>query len=140
MSKQITDEDKLLWRRLLEAEGLFHNARRELFLGCSPPVLVELVRTGLHNPTERVTALGVVFLLTIEDRKRLFKELLSLASFSHGSTTTARELFAISAVKWLVANIEESAETLLEHDDYEEYRALLQMHMVLDHELARNAA
>ena len=128
-----------LWRRLVEAESAFYAARASLFSSCRNQ-LVDLVRKGLENPSHRVTALGLVEVLTIEERQQLLPDLLSLACCCHGLTVDARELVLELPREWLIQNIEQAAEPLLGFDDYEEYRGLFQIYLKLDLTLARKLA
>lgn len=96
---------------MVDAEQAFINARMELFSNCSS--LVEVVRAGLNDPTERGTALRAAALMRIEDRLLLFDDLLNLASSSHAHMGVARELILSLPREWVLANIGRSAEPLL---------------------------
>jgi hypothetical protein len=104
----------------------------ELFSECRPAI-VELVRRGLDR--DRVTALGVAALLSIEERRQLFRELLSLASFEHGFIGKVRELILSLSHEWLLANIERETESLLQNGTDEEYRRLLELYSEIDQSL-----
>lgn len=139
MNEPIDDKCDELWRQLVEAENAFYAARGSLFTSCRSK-LVDLIRTGLEKPTYRVTALGMVKLLTIEERQQLLPDLLSIACFCHGLTIFARELVLELPREWLLKNIEEAAEPLLGFNDHEEYRGLFQIYLELDLALARKLA
>lgn len=133
-----SDEDLALWEEYLRAERAFWKARKELFTNASS--LVELVRAGLFDPAQRPSALGVAALLKEEERKRLFPELLGVASFVSGSTLAARDLVLSLPKEWVLANVEEAAEPLLRDGSYEEYRALFEVYIRLDRSLAEKLA
>lgn len=139
MNEFTKDKCDELWLQLVEAEAAFYAARGRLFSSCRNQ-LVDLLRTALENPSHRVTALGVVKLLTSEERQQLLPDLLSLACCCHGLTVDARELVLELPREWLIKNIEEAAEPLLGFDDYEEYRGLFQIYLELDLTLARKLA
>ena len=128
-----------LWRRLVQAEAAFYAARGSLFTTCRNE-LVELSRLALHTPNQRVTALGIIKLLSIEEQQSLLPDLLSLACFNHGQTAVARELVLALPREWLINRIEEAAEPLLQFDSYEEYLWLFEIYMELDASLARKLA
>ena len=139
MSQSREDNCNELWRRLVLAEAEFYFARAALFSSCRNQ-LVELIRLALDVPSERVTALGIVKLLSIEERQSLLPDLLSMACFFHGLTGDARELVLELPREWLIRNIEEAAERLLEFNDHEEYRGLFQIYLELDSGLAKKLA
>jgi hypothetical protein len=134
MTQHLSDTDLKLWRKVVDADHAFINARMELFANCSS--LVEVARHGLKDPTERWTALGIIALMRIEDRLLLFDSLLDLASSSHAYMGEARELILSLPREWVLANVEKSAEPLLRRGDYSEYRGLLALYAELDHDLA----
>ena len=139
MNEMVASTCEEKWQRLLEAEFKFYAARMELFSTCREQ-LVELVRAGLNVPSQRVTALGVAQLLTIEERQLLLVDLLALASYCHGLTVTARDIVLSLPQQWLIDNIEESAEPLLQYDDHEEYRGLFEVYVRLDRKLTEKLA
>ena len=137
--RRITDSCDELWRRLVEAETAFYAARGNLFTSCRNE-LVDLTRSALEIPQQRVTALGVIQLLTVEERQLLLPDLLSIACFNHGQTEFARELVLALPHQWLINNIEEAAEPLLRNNDYEEYQGLFDIYIELDLKLAKKLA
>lgn len=128
-----------LWRRVVETEGVFHAARAKFFSACRPG-LVGLMRLALSVPYERVSALGIIKLLTIEERQLLLPELLSLASFNHGLTAAARDVVLALPHQWLIDHIEEASEPLLQFNNYEEYQGLFKIYIELDVRLANKLA
>lgn len=128
-----------LWEHLVESEAAFYAARLTLFSSCRNE-LVDLTRLALGKPNQRVTALGIIKLLTIEEQQLLLADLLSIACFTHGQTAVARELILALPHDWLINNIEEAAEPLLRFNNYEEFQGLFQIYMELDVNLARKLA
>ena len=131
----ISTEDERRWRTLIECHRAFVLARMDLHQGGAS--LVDLVRRGLHEPSERATALDLFRSLSEEDRKRLFPEVLAIAAYAHGLTDEAiRALHALPR-EWVLANVEEVAAPLLREGTYEEYRMLLRIYAELSLEPAR---
>ena len=52
----VSDNDRELWQRFIEAHHSYISLRTTLLLKSSSTV--ELIRSGLHNPTERAAALS----------------------------------------------------------------------------------
>jgi len=142
VNEQASDIDRGLWQHYVEAEHAFITARMRLFSHSA--ALLELVHSGLTDPTERAAALDVSALLSVGQKQQLFGDLLALASFGHGSVRKVRDLILSLPHDWLVANIEHYAEPLLEYDEHEEYRRLLESYRLIDRDLtlrlARRAA
>lgn len=138
MNQPPSKEDWALWKKYIEAANAMYNARRDLFLKSAS--LVELFRSGLHDPVTRPYTLELVSFLKDEDRKELFADLLGLASFCSGATKAARELILGLPREWVVANIEETAEPLLRDGTYEEYGSILELYSELDQSLAYKLA
>jgi hypothetical protein len=144
MMREDADE-QALWARLVESDTAFYKARIELFKNRRELLqesrnITKLVRDGLGKPTERVAALGVAKLLPKAQLKNLLPDLLSLASFSHGLTGSARELILSLPREWTVANIETLAEPILQQGAYEEYQRILELYSALDPALVRSLA
>ena len=138
IDRKVSDEDLKLWQAYVQAASAMWSARKELFTESSS--LVEVIRAGLDKPGERAAALEIVGFLKEDERKCLFSELLMIAGSYSGSTGFARD-FVLSLPKdWLLANIEEAAERLLRNGTYEEYRALFEIYIRLDRDLAYKLA
>ena len=142
MKSPLPDKDRELWDRYVLAASGFWEARSELLTNCTS--LLEIVRAGLKLPGERGNAIELANLLTEEERKQLFAELLSLASSVNNVTTFAQDLILSLPREWVVANVEETAEPLLRDGTYEEYGTLLflykKLHPALALKLAQRAA
>lgn len=137
MTKKISEDCLALWRQLVEAEKAFYSARMELFSKCRDS-LVELIQNRLN--IDRVTAINLVPLLTVDERKLLFDDILSLASFGHGLIGSVRDVILSMPSDWLLANIEKSAEPLLGLNDLEVYGRLLEFFVEIDRDLALRLA
>jgi len=138
VNQHVSDIDQGLWRHYVEAEQTCIAARMRLFSESS--ALVELVRSGLADPTERAAALDVSTLLSVGQKQQLFGELLALAGFGHGLVHKVRDIILSLPHDWLVANIERYAEPLLQYDGHEEYRRLLELYRLIDRDLTRRLA
>ncbi len=125
-------------RPLVKAENTSIGARMELF--SKLPALVPLVKRGLHQPAERSAALRIAARLPARQKRALLPDLVSLASFVHGSTREARNIILSLSREWLRENIEKYAEPILQRGDYEEYASLLELYMRIDHDLALRLA
>ncbi len=142
-NQQLTDVDidQELWQHFVKAEQSFFAARTRL---TQSPSAVALIRAGLARPSERAAALAAAALLPTGKKQELFGDLLALASFAHGRIGVARDIILSLPHDWLLENIERYAEPLLAYDDYEEYRRLLELYSLIDHDLtlklARRAA
>jgi len=130
LDQHISKTDVELWQRFIEAEHQLSSAREKLFSETSS--LVPLVRAGLERPSERVEALRVAATLPIERRQELLPDLLALATYVHGLTGEARHIILTLPHDWLLTNIENYAEPLLAHDDFEEYTGLLELYSHID--------
>ena len=89
MKSSLSDKDRELWNRYVLAASGFWDARRDLLTNCNS--LLEIVRAGLEPPGERGSAIELAKLLTEEERKQLFPDLLSLASSVNNVTGFAQE-------------------------------------------------
>lgn len=123
---QLSDTDSDLWQRFVEAERAYTAARAHLLTESTSPVSV--VRAGLDQPQGRSAALQVAASLPLEQRRELLADLLALAVYVHGLTREARKIILSLPREWLRANIEAYAEPILAHEDYEEYRGLLELY------------
>jgi hypothetical protein len=134
----ISSEDENRWRTLIERHRAFLLARMDLRQkGVS---LVELVRRGLNEPSERATALDLLQSLSVADQKVLFPEVLAVAAYGHGLTDEAIRALHTLPKDWVLENVEASAEPLLRDGTYEEYRMLLRIYAELSLDLARALA
>ena len=138
MNDDLSHADLDLWQHFVNAENTSIGARMELF--SKLPALVALVRRGLHQPSERSAALHIAAMLPTREKRAILPDLVSLASFVHGSTREARNIILSLPRKWLRDNIEEYAESILHRDNYEEYASLLELYMRIDHDLALRLA
>lgn len=138
MNDELPRADLNLWQHFVKAENTSIGARMELF--SKLPALVPLVKRGLHQPAERSAALRIAARLPARQKRALLPDLVSLASFVHGSTREARNIILSLSREWLRENIEKYAEPILQRGDYEEYASLLELYMRIDHDLALRLA
>lgn len=131
-------EDLALWREFITACNALAKAEGDLFRQASS--LTQLVRAGLNKPTERASAIRIVTFLDESERKELFPDLLSLASYVNGVTTYAKDLVLGLPREWVSAHIQETADGLLRDGTDEEYRAMWEIYKELDMSLASELA
>ncbi|MBD2771572.1 hypothetical protein [Iningainema tapete] len=117
------------WHQLIDQEKAMH-ATRQNFLNCQSRV--DLIRKALQNPGERVTALQILNYLTLKERQSLFDELIKLASVGNSDIELVRSAILSFDKIWLLDNIENHTESLLENGTDEEYRRLLELYIQID--------
>lgn len=136
--EQHTEKDTELWRKLVERETAYIQTRQDFLNDCTDRIA--LIKKALHNPTERGTALRLIEYLKLEERQSLFDDLVDLASVSHSDIELCRKAILLLPKTWLLANIEKSAEPLLQNGTDEEYRRLLELYIDIDRELTQRLA
>jgi hypothetical protein len=136
--EQPTNNDIELWQKVFDQETAYIKARQD-FLNNSPD-RIGFIKKALHNPTERGTALRLIEYLKLEERQNLFDDLLDLASVSQSDIELCRKAILSLPKNWLLANIEKSAELLLQNGTDEEYRRLLELYLDIDRELVKRLA
>ncbi|MEQ8386400.1 MAG: hypothetical protein RH949_29000 [Coleofasciculus sp. A1-SPW-01] len=136
--KQPPKNDIELWQKVFNQETAYIQARQD-FLNNSPD-RIGFIKKALHNPTERGTALRLMEYLKLEERQSLFDDLLELASVSQSDIELCRKAILSLPKNWLLANIEKSAEPLLQDGTDEEYRRLLELYLDIDRELVKRLA
>jgi hypothetical protein len=135
--ESLPEEDRRLWQSVFEGERAFIQARMDFLARCTDRVAV--MRRALHT-SQRGTALRLVFYLTPEERLQLFDDLLGLASVGHSDIGLVREAILSLPREWVIANIEDRAEPLLQAGNEEEYRRLLELYFSLDAEVTLRLA
>ncbi len=95
---------------------------------------VEIMKKELLGH-DRPTAIYLLRFLSQEELLQLFNELVYLSSFSHGSIEVIRQIILSLPRDWVLSNIEQVAEPILEHGSYEEYRRLMELYLKLDRNL-----
>jgi hypothetical protein len=138
LQEQHTEKDPQLWRKLVEREISYIQTRQD-FLNDSTDK-VALIKKAFQNPSERGTALRLIEYLKLEERQNLFNELVDLASVSHSDIELCRKGILSFPKTWLLANIEKSAESLLQDGTDEEYRRLLELYIDIDRALTQRLA
>ena len=133
--EQSPKNDAELWHKVFEKEIAYIQARQDFLKNCTNRI--ELINKALHNPTERGTALRLIEYLNLEERQSLFDNLVDLASVSHSDIELCRKAILSLPKTWLLANIEKSAEPILQDGTDEEYRRLLELYLEIDWELTQ---
>lgn len=136
--EQDTEKDTELWRKLVEREIAYIQTRHDFLNDCTDRVAP--IKKALPNPSERGTALRLIEYLKLEERQSLFDELVDLASVSHSDIELCRKAILSLPKTWLLANIEKSADSLLQDGTDEEYRRLLELYIDIDGELTQRLA
>jgi hypothetical protein len=129
-----------LWRALCDAENTFVRARMQ-FCG-HPENRIAVLREALSVPGQRGTALRVLLHCCIpeEEIRELFQDLVEAASVGHSDIGFARDVILLLPRDWVIANIEQAAEPLLDKGGEEEYRRFLELYDLLDPSLTARLA
>lgn len=133
--EQPRENNTELWHKVFENEIDYIQSRQDFLKNCTNRT--ELINKALHNPTERGTALRLIEYLNLEERQSLFDNLVDLASVSHSDIELCRKAILSLPKTWLLANIEKSAEPILQDGTDEEYRRLLELYLDIDRTLAQ---
>jgi hypothetical protein len=136
--EQPRENDTEVWHKVFEKEIAYIQARQDFLNNCTDRI--GLIKKALHNPTERGTALRLIAYLKLEERQSLFDDLVDLASVSHSDIELCRKAILSLPKTWVLANIEKSAEPLLQDGTDEEYRRFLELYIDIDRELAQRLA
>lgn len=136
--KQPPNNDIELWQKVFDQETAYIQSRQDFLNNCFDRI--GLIKKALHNPSERGTALRLIEYLKLEERQSLFDDLIDLASVSQSDIELCRKVILSLPKNWLLANIEKSAEPLLQDGTDEEYRRLLELYLDIDRELTKRLA
>lgn len=129
---QYYQKDTDLWHQLIDQEKTYLSIRKNFL---NSPSKIELIRKALQNPLERTTALKIINYLTQDERQSLFNELIKLASVGHSDIELVRHAIVSFDKNWLLENIENQVESVLENGTDEEYRRLLELYIQIDDKL-----
>ena len=139
---EILDNDLSLWKKLQCSEEKFYSDRSEFLQKCQNKI--PTIRKALKNPGDRSTALHLLLYLDTFERLPFFDDLVNLASTAHSDIQTVREVLLSLPKEFLLANIEKSAEPILNNADpnyqHEEYRRLLELYREIDPDLTQRLA
>jgi hypothetical protein len=141
MEPSLDEQYKAAWKKVLEADAAAYAAQYELFSICGDSI-IEIVRAGLHDPSERSTAFRIAGLLKEEQRKALLPDLVSLACEPSYAPTiiNARKVIMSLPKQWVLAQMDPSIERILKSDDDWESRRLLELCSLLDRDLTLKIA
>ncbi|MEA5514773.1 hypothetical protein [Nodularia sp. UHCC 0506] len=138
----LIENDITLWNNFQRSEGKFYWERREFLIGCKNKT--QIIKKALNIAGDRGTALRLLLYLNVEERLSFFDELVDSASTAHSDIDLVREVLLSLPKEFLLANIEKSADPILNAVDpyyqYEEYRRLLELYIEIDPELTRRLA
>lgn len=136
--EQSSGNEAELWHKVFEKEIAYIQARQNFIKNCTDRI--GLIKKALHNPTERGTALRLIEYLKLEERQSLFDDLVDLASVAHSDIELCRKAILSLPKMWVLANLEKSAEPLLQDGTDEEYRRLLELYIEIDREVTQRLA
>lgn len=136
--EQPIENDTQLWHKVFDREIAYIQARQDFLKNCTDRI--GLIKKALHNPTERGTALRLIEYLNLEERQSLFDDLVDLASVSNSDIELCRKAILSLPKMWVLANLEKSAEPLLQDGTDEEYRRLLELYIDIDREVTQRLA
>jgi hypothetical protein len=129
--------DQEIWKKLVRAHQTSHEdfvrMRREF--RDSAVDKVDILREAIRHSRDIATAIVILEDLSIAQRKKLFPELLLLASWTQGGADRVRAAITSLPHEWVLSHIETHMEPLLRTGSAEEYRRLLELSYVLDKEL-----
>jgi hypothetical protein len=126
------NDQEELWKHLSGSFRTFNLALRAFF--ADDVDRVGLLKKALLGP-HRAVALYLLEHLPQSELAQLFSELVFLASFSHGAVGAIRKYILSLPREWVITNIEQFVEPLLEQGTYDEYRNVLALYWELDHEM-----
>lgn len=122
------------WARLLEVRKEYHSLLGSM-LATDRRKVVELTNESLLKPDERYVALSVAQSFTSDELKSIFKNLVSTASWAHAHTQTARDLVLKIPRDWVLQNIQPVIDPILQTNDPDEFRRMMELAWELDHKL-----
>lgn len=126
------------WKELDDAYTQFSNAKNKYFelreVAKQSIDVVEEFRFGAPGISREI-AFEKAKDLPIEERKKIFPDLVAYASYAHGFTEASRNLILEFPREWVLLNIEEAAAPILENGGYEEYSAFLDLYQLISPDL-----
>ena len=137
MSAEPSSDDIAVWNRLVESHNAFAMASREFL--AEGVDRVRLMHSALRGK-DRATAIYMLRHLRVSELQQLFDDLVFQASYAHGAIGAIREAILSLPREWVLGNIEQVAEPLLQDGTYDEYRRLLELCIELDRDLTYRLA
>ena len=130
-----TEQDQQLWQQFVNQANAYNQSRQVFFQQCKDRI--KIIREALHHPSQRRVALLFFEYLNETERQDLFDDLIDLASVGHSDIELVRQVILSFPQSYLLAQIESSAEIVLENGTDEEYRRLLELYLEIDISLVR---
>ncbi|MET3494727.1 hypothetical protein [Variovorax boronicumulans] len=122
------------WKELDDAYTQFSNAKNKYFklreIAKQSIDVVEEFRFGAPGISREI-AFEKVRDLPLEERKKIFPDLVAYASYAHGFTEESRNLILEFPREWVLLNIEEVAAPILKNGSHEEYSAFLDLYELI---------
>lgn len=131
----LVSQDLTLWQELVDQAHAYQQANQAFFQNCQDRLAI--IKKALHHPTQRKTALDFCGYLTLEERQSLLDDLVELASVGHSDIEQVRQIILSLPQDWLLNNIENSANQVLEKATDEEYRRLLELYVKIHISITR---
>ena len=130
-----TEQEQQLWQEFVNQANAYDQSRQVFFQQCEDQI--KIIKTALHHPSQRRVALLFFEYLNETERQGLFNDLIDLASVGHSDIELVRQVILSFPQSYLLAQIESSAEIILENGTNEEYRRLLELYLEIDISLVR---
>ena len=139
----MTDLQQFNWRQLDEAHSRFIVAKND-YLRLREDMkkhldISSILKSGAPG-LPREIALEKLKISRDSEKKKVFPDLVVLASSNHGFTEACRELICDLPRAWVLKHIGEVVEPILANGGYEEYSAIIGMYSLLQPDLAKNLA
>ena len=131
----LVSQDLTLWQELVDQAHAYQQANQAFFQNCQDRLAV--IKQALHHPTQRKVALDFCCYLTLEERQSLLDDLVALASVGHSDIEQVRQIILSLPQNWLLNNIENGANQVLEKATDEEYRRLLELYVKIHISITR---
>ncbi|MEB3193362.1 MAG: hypothetical protein VKL42_23715 [Snowella sp.] len=131
----LVSQDLTLWQELVDQAHTYQQANQAFFQNCQDRLAI--LKKALHHPTQRKVALDFCCYLTLEERQSLLDDLVKLASVGHSDIEQVRQIILSLPQDWLLNNIENSANQVLEKATDEEYRRLLELYVKIHISITR---
>jgi hypothetical protein len=139
MSVTLSDKDLVLWQEFYDAYYVLYNAKDRIRVESTN--LAELFRHLVVTRASLPPTFELAELLTQEELKQVFEEVLSRATAQHIGQPGFEKLVLSLPREWLIDNIEKYAEPVIqEFEDFEVYMYLLSIYRKIDPGLTRRLA
>jgi hypothetical protein len=122
-----------IWQRLVEGRRAFDAALAEFM--ADGVNRAGLIKDELSGKKGRNIAIAMLQYLKPDELIQLFPELLLHGSSAQGPVGAIRQAILSLPRDWVLANIEQVAEPILNTGTYDEYRRMLELYILLDRDM-----